>query len=77
MYTDCDFLIRLYQEKNGERFCHLEKKLSLGDFPDGPVIKNPPTSAGDLGLAPGEGTKIPQALGQLSLCTTATEAHVP
>ena len=34
MYTDCDFLIRLYQEKNGERFCHLEKKLSLGDFPE-------------------------------------------
>ena len=41
------------------------------------MIKNPPTGAGDVDLVPGEGGKIPQALGQLSLCTTATEAHVP
>ena len=41
------------------------------------MIKNPPTGAGDLDLVPGEGGKIPQALGQQRLYTTTTEAHVP
>ena len=36
------------------------------DFPDGPVVKNPPYNTGDLGLIPGQGTKIPYATGQLS-----------
>ena len=36
------------------------------DFPSGPVVKNPPSSAGDAGLIPGWGTKIPHAAGQLS-----------
>ena len=38
----------------------------LGDFPSGPVVKSPPPSAGDSGLIPGQGTKIPHATGQLS-----------
>ena len=25
-----------------------------GDFPGGPVVKNPPCNAGDVGLIPGE-----------------------
>ena len=33
----------------------------------GSVIKNPPSNAGDAGLIPGQGMKIPPALGQLSL----------
>ena len=36
------------------------------DFPGGPVVKNPPYNAGDMGLIPGQGTKIPYAVGQLS-----------
>ena len=32
-----------------------------GDFPGGPVIKNLPSKAGDMGLIPGQRTKIPQA----------------
>ena len=32
-----------------------------GDFPSGPVVKNPPCNAGDMGSIPGWGTKIPQA----------------
>ena len=40
------------------------------DFPGGPVVKNPPSNAGDAGLIPGQGTKIPHAMGQLSLCAT-------
>ena len=43
------------------------------DFPGGPVVKDPPSSAGDVGSIPGQGTKIPHALGQLSPCTTTTE----
>ena len=53
-----------------------------GDFPGGPVVKNPPYNAGDAGLIPGQGTKISHAAGQL--CTpqllssrTSTRARVP
>ena len=56
----------------------------LGDFPGGPVVKNPPSNAEDAGSIPGRGTKMPHATGQLSLCATTTElvclnerAHVP
>ena len=31
------------------------------DFPDGPVVKNPPSNAGDTGSIPSQGTKIPHA----------------
>ena len=30
------------------------------------MVKNPPSNAGDVGLIPGQGTKIPHAAGQLS-----------
>ena len=36
---------------------------SVGDFPGGPVVKNLPYNAGDAGLIPGQGTKIPHAVG--------------
>ena len=36
------------------------------DFPGGPVVKNPPSKAGNMGSIPGRGTKIPHAAGQLS-----------
>ena len=36
------------------------------DFPGGPVVRNLPSNAGNLGLIPGRGTKIPHATGQLS-----------
>ena len=37
--------------------------LITGDFPGGPVIKNPPSNAGDMGLIPGRGAKMPHAVG--------------
>ena len=43
------------------------------DFPGGPVVKSPPPNAGDAGSIPGLGTKIPHAVGQLSLHATTTE----
>ena len=38
-------------------------KISYWDFPGGPVVKNPPYNAGDVGSIPGQGTKIPHAAG--------------
>ena len=51
----------------------LYTKVEHWDFPGGPVVKNPPYNAGDAGSIPGQGTKIPHAAGQLSLCATTTE----
>ena len=39
------------------------------DFASGPVVKNLPSNAGDVGSIPGLGTKIPHAVGQLSPST--------
>ena len=53
------------------------KNSGNGDFPDGPVVKNPPANAGDTGSILGPGTKIPHAVGHLSPYTTPTEATCP
>ena len=45
-------------------------------FPGGPVVKNSPCNAGDMGLIPGLETKIPCATELLSL-HTQLEVHVP
>ena len=52
------------------------QKCVTGDFPGGPVVKNPPCNAGDAGLIPGQGTKIPHAAGQLSQ-RASTRARMP
>ena len=44
------------------------------DFPGGPVAKNPLCEGEDSGLIPGQGTKIPCAMEQLSLPATTTES---
>ena len=43
------------------------------DFPGGPVVKNLPYNAGDMGSISGWGTKFPHAAWQLRLLTTSTE----
>ena len=43
-------------------------------FPDGPIAKNPSADVGDTGSILGSGTKIPHALGQLSLNIATIEA---
>ena len=40
------------------------------DFPGSPVVKNLPSNTWDASLIPGQGTKIPQAMGQLNLGIT-------
>ena len=42
---------------------------------DGPVVKNPPSNAGDAGSNPGRGTQIPHAMGQLSPRAANYRAH--
>ena len=51
------------------------KKGASGDFPGGPVVKNLPCNAGDMGLISGRGTKIPSAGSPqlLSPCTTTKD----
>ena len=39
------------------------------------MVKNPPSNAGDEGLIPGLGSKIPRAAGQLNPCATTREVH--
>ena len=51
----------------------LLRKVRSGDSPGGPVVKNPPSNAGDAGSMPGRGTKTPHAAGQLSPHATTTE----
>ena len=46
-----------------------DKNYVSRDFPGGPVVKNLPSIAGDMGLIPDRGTKIPHAMGQQSLHT--------
>ena len=46
-------------------------------LPSGPVLKNLPSNAGGMGTIPGQGTKIPHAMGQpLSPCTKLGRLHV-
>ena len=47
------------------------------DFPGGPVVKNLPSNAGDVGSISGQETKIPHAAEQLSLHAATTEPTCP
>ena len=51
-------------------FCTFEhfiiKNKNLGVLPNGPVVKNLPSNAADVGWIPGQGTKIPHAKGGAS-----------
>ena len=42
-------------------------KFLAGDFRGGPLVRDLPSNAGDMGSIPGWGIKIPHAAGQLSL----------
>ena len=50
------------------------RECSNGDFPGGPVFKNLPCNAGDMGLILGQGTKIPHSLEQETLHPTRPRA---
>ena len=48
-------------------------KSNTQDIPDGPVVKNLPTSSEDTVSVPGLGRQIPHAMGKLSPCTITSE----
>ena len=48
-------------------------KVVFRDFFGGPAVKNLPCSAGDAGLIPGQGTKVPHAVEQLGSRTGTIE----
>ena len=52
-----------------------KKNNNRNFFPGGPVVKNPPSNAGDVGSIPGPGSKIPHATEQLSPYITTKTRH--
>jgi len=46
------------------------------DFPGGPVVKDPPSNVGDMGLIPGGGTKIHMLWGN-EACLLQQKACMP
>ena len=48
-------------------------KSPQGDSPSGPVVKNPPSKAGDMGSIPGQRTNIPHATEPLIPCATLSK----
>ena len=52
------------------------KESNVGTSLGGPVIKNLPCNAGDVGSIPGRRTKIPHATKKLILCASMTETPV-
>ena len=65
-----------FQHRPGvtEYLCTI-KSYPLGGFSCGPVLRNPPSKAGDAGSIPDLGTKIPHATGQLSPRPAIREAQ--
>ena len=63
IFIKCFYLLETHTEMCFVVFTFKKKR----DFPGGPVSKNLPSNAGDTGLIPGQETKIPHAVGQLSL----------
>ena len=51
--------------KNKQTNKKLKREQRRRYFPPGPVVENLPSSAGDVGLIPGRGTKTPHTMGQL------------
>ena len=59
-------IIKAYMiEQSPKRRQFLRQQRQLGDSPGGPMVKNPPSNARDMGSNPGWGTKIPHVMGQL------------
>ena len=63
-------LIQVYW---GLNHVHSFKEHECRDSPGGPVVKNLPCNASDVGSIPRQGTRIPHAVGQVSPCNAATE----
>ena len=55
--------VRIQVNLKAYSYLKLQNHFSLNsivrDSPGGPVVKNPPCNAGNVGLIPGQGMKIP------------------
>ena len=49
--------------------------FTFRDFSGDSMVNNPPSNSGDVGSIPAQGTKIPHAVGQLSLHATPKTQH--
>ena len=58
----------LQLDDTGKNTVEQDKNHRGRDYFDGPVGMNLPSNAEDVGSIPGQGTKIPHTVGQLSLC---------
>ena len=67
----------LYPKRSDSTWQRRTKEYWAGGLPGGPVVKNPPSCAGDLGSIPGWETKISCALGQLGPLAATTESMCP
>ena len=65
--------MKLLIQKHGFLFVQILFQV-LWDFPGGPVVKNLPCNAGDLGSIPGCKTKILHAMEQLRLCVAMEDS---
>ena len=54
---------------------YLRSKIQILDFPGGPVVKNPPSNAGDAGSIPGWRTKRPHAITTEHVCALEFVCH--
>ena len=75
---------QMWLQSSGEKWQENQRNKDKNgeDFPGGPVVTNLPSSAGNVGSIPGQGTKTPHAMGQISPDTAITEptcsgAHTP
>ena len=64
---------RSEQAKDSRKDICPPQELKRGTFLVVHMVKNSPSSAEDASLTPGQGTKIPQAMGQLRPWATTTE----
>ena len=72
----CRFLNFVLKKLKALIALSLLNNQQLRDFPGSPVVKNPPSSAGDGGSIPGQGTKTPHVTGRLQLLSSDTKASV-
>ena len=61
--TQSDFLTWVTLPPRGVSITATGIKITLEDFSCGPVYRNPPSNAGDVGSIPARGAKIPQTSG--------------
>ena len=53
--SNLKFLFLLVNVAKDLHFFSFFQKIIFGDFPGGPLVKNPPANAVDMGLSPGLG----------------------